>query len=134
MHLFNSYSTNSIFLKISHDWQQRKFVRYNIQRALANPCRLRCAQAHDAKTDLQKHVTVSSTSMEREVSMAEYLSTFLLPRPNIEPITLNTSRERHNTLTALSQRIRKTGQRNDWNEGIETEERYKIEPEPEYTN
>lgn len=72
--------------------------------------------------------------MEREVSMAEYLSTFLLPRPNIEPITLNTSRERHNTLTALSQRIRKTGQRNDWNEGIETEERYKIEPEPEYTN
>lgn len=37
-----------------------------------------------ARTDLQKHVTVSSTSMERDVSIAEYLSTFLLPRPNIE--------------------------------------------------
>lgn len=35
------------------------------------------------ETDLQKHVTVSSTSMESDVSMAEYLRTFLLPRPNI---------------------------------------------------
>lgn len=82
-----------------------------------------------AKTDLQKHVTVSSTSMEREVSMAEYLSTFLLPRPNIEPITLNTSRKRHNTPTALSQRITRTEQRNDWNDGMGTGERCKIGPQ-----
>ncbi|KYQ50880.1 hypothetical protein ALC60_10019, partial [Trachymyrmex zeteki] len=34
-------------------------------------------------TDLQKHVTVSSTSMESDVSMAEYLRTFLFPSPNI---------------------------------------------------
>lgn len=39
--------------------------------------------ARQVETDLQKHVTVSSTSMESDVSMAEYLRTFLFPSPNI---------------------------------------------------
>ncbi|EFN69557.1 hypothetical protein EAG_03373 [Camponotus floridanus] len=41
------------------------------------------SKRNKSETDLQKHVTVSSTSMESDVSMAEYLRTFLLPRPNI---------------------------------------------------
>lgn len=40
-------------------------------------------EARQVETDLQKHVTVSSTSMESDVSMAEYLRTFLFPNPNI---------------------------------------------------
>lgn len=45
-----------------------------------------------ARTDLQKHVTVSSTSMDSVVSIAEYLRTFLLPRPNIGTRTLDRGR------------------------------------------
>ncbi|KYN42632.1 hypothetical protein ALC56_02967 [Trachymyrmex septentrionalis] len=43
----------------------------------------RHVKARQVETDLQKHVTVSSTSMESDVSMAEYLRTFLFPSPNI---------------------------------------------------
>lgn len=55
----------------------------------ASPAPVQCkiqgltSERDKPETDLQKHVTVSSTSMESDVSMAEYLRTFLLPRPNI---------------------------------------------------